>query len=330
MSELPLSADQTQTAERSHVPGEETPVWVALVMALLGTLGAMLAAAIVVDPSLVTRFMSRQGDIVERHESSWVPATSEADRDGSVTEVEEQKTRSTAPPLAGSYSGDPFRATTPTPEEGSAASELTDRVGDRRPAPVQIAVTSSTPPAREASELPANTAESPELQQAPAIASVSLGADVEPAMSADNGRIDNNRIDKPRRSPVQADDCVPLFLVRFARGGAKPVARDLQAKIAKLSAWLEAHPRVILQLDGHTDMLGPDELNMLLSYRRAKAVAALLTDAGVASGQLALGAYGENQPAAGLPPESAQNRRVSMRVEGIPECTAAMTEGETR
>lgn len=77
-------------------------------------------------------------------------------------------------------------------------------------------------------------------------------------------------------------------------------------------------------------MLGPDELNMLLSYRRAKAVAALLTDAGVASGQLALGAYGENQPAAGLPPESAQNRRVSMRVEGIPECTAAMTEGETR
>ena len=70
MSELPLSADQTQTAERSDVPGEETPVWVALVMALLGTLGAMLAAAIVVDPSLVTRFMSRQGDIVERHESS--------------------------------------------------------------------------------------------------------------------------------------------------------------------------------------------------------------------------------------------------------------------
>ncbi len=320
MSELSLSADQTLTAERFDVPGEETPAWVALAMALLGTLGAGLTVTLVVDPSLETQFMSRQGDIVEHHESRWAPATSEANHDNSVTEVEERKTRSTAPPTAGTESGDPFRATTSTPEEDSSASELTDRAGDRRPTPVRM-VTSSTPLAKEASEMPANTAESPALQQAPASASV-LGADAEPAISSTNGLTDNTRFGRLRRSAVQADNCAPLFVVRFPRGATEPAARDLQAKIAKLSGWLETHPQALLQLDGHTDKFGPDELNMLLSYRRAKAVAALLTDAGVPSGQLALGAFGKNLPAKGLPPESAQNRRVSMHVEGVPECTA--------
>lgn len=331
MSELPLSGDQTRTAERYDVPGEETPAWVAFAIALSGTLAAVSAAALFVDPALETWFMSRQGaDIVERHDSRWVPATSETDHEGSVTEVEARKTLSKAPPTAGAEGGDPFGATAPTPEKDSAASELIGRAGNKRPAPVQIAVTSSTTPAREASELPADTAESSDVQQAPAVASVSVVADVEPAKAATGGQSDKNRFRETRRSAVQADDCAPLFLVTFARGGAKPAARDLQAKIAKLSVWLETHPQVRLQLDGHTDKLGPDEINMLLSYRRAKAVAALLTDAGVPSGQLTLGAYGENLPTEGLPPDSAQNRRVSMHVEGVPKCTDAMTEGKTR
>lgn len=65
---------------------------------------------------------------------------------------------------------------------------------------------------------------------------------------------------------------------------------------------------------GHADLAGPPRANQALSERRAKAVLAALTAAGVPAERITAGAFGESQPALVTPdgtPEP-QNRRVEI------------------
>lgn len=59
---------------------------------------------------------------------------------------------------------------------------------------------------------------------------------------------------------------------------------------------------------------------MLLSYRRAKAVASLLLAAGVLPQQIVTRAYGAQLPLPEVQPAAAKNRRVTIRVAGMPAC----------
>lgn len=78
---------------------------------------------------------------------------------------------------------------------------------------------------------------------------------------------------------------------------------------------LQAHPDLMLRIEGHTDDVGDEAMNQSLSERRAAAVREWLVSAGsVAGDRLETVGFGESRPAAeGTSAEArAQNRRVEL------------------
>jgi len=114
-------------------------------------------------------------------------------------------------------------------------------------------------------------------------------------------------------------DCAPLFPIRFKHGSFKPQVEDMKQKIERLAAWLNAHPTATLNLDGHADASGPEEYNLVLSFRRAAAVAALLEGAGTSKTQLVVRAYGEGQSSSHSA-EPAFERRVALMIDAGTPC----------
>ena len=75
-----------------------------------------------------------------------------------------------------------------------------------------------------------------------------------------------------------------------------------------------AHPDAKVRLEGNTDERGSREYNVALGWRRAKAVASLMAQQGVAPSQIVMVSYGEEQPVAfGHDKQSySLNRRVNL------------------
>lgn len=90
-----------------------------------------------------------------------------------------------------------------------------------------------------------------------------------------------------------------------------PVLDDVVAKINKLGHFHK------LTIQGHTDSQGPDEYNMKLSDKRAKAVKNYLIHKGIDGSKLFTFAFGETKPVASNETKDgrAQNRRVEFIVE---------------
>lgn len=83
-----------------------------------------------------------------------------------------------------------------------------------------------------------------------------------------------------------------------------------------VAADLKKHPRLKIELQGHTDSSGSDQYNLTLSQQRADAVRAHLIDQGVPASQLVARGYGEGQPIDSNATNEgrAHNRRVVMFV----------------
>ena len=74
---------------------------------------------------------------------------------------------------------------------------------------------------------------------------------------------------------------------------------------------------VAVSVNGHTDWIGPESYNDLLSQRRADAVRRYLVAAGVSAERLEAAGFGESQPVATN--ESAEGRQQNRRVELQPQ-----------
>ena len=72
---------------------------------------------------------------------------------------------------------------------------------------------------------------------------------------------------------------------------------DNQA-LATVVERLKAEPEEKVRISGYTDSTGPEAYNMKLSQRRADAVAAYLTDNGIATDRISTKAFGEADPVA--------------------------------
>lgn len=105
---------------------------------------------------------------------------------------------------------------------------------------------------------------------------------------------------------------VNLSDVTFASGQAtlQPGARE---KLARVSGILAAHPTLKLEIEGHTDSVGSDELNQALSERRAQAVRAYLIQQGVPGATTSAAGFGEGRPVAGN--DTSEGRQLNRRVE---------------
>jgi outer membrane protein OmpA-like peptidoglycan-associated protein len=90
----------------------------------------------------------------------------------------------------------------------------------------------------------------------------------------------------------------------------KPAARE---KLAKISGILLAHPGLTLQIEGHTDSVGSDEMNQQLSEQRADSVRDYLAQQGVAASSMTAKGFGKSDPVASN--DTAEGRQKNRRVE---------------
>ena len=79
---------------------------------------------------------------------------------------------------------------------------------------------------------------------------------------------------------------------------------------------MNAYPSTLIDVYGHTDPTGGDQINIPLSQRRAESVANYLTGRGVNRTRIATQGFGSSQPIADNSTEAGrqQNRRVEIRI----------------
>jgi len=92
----------------------------------------------------------------------------------------------------------------------------------------------------------------------------------------------------------------------------KPGARE---KLIRIAAIVSGHQGLKLELEGHTDSTGSDELNQTLSEQRANAVRDFLVAQGVDASSITARGLGESEPVASN--DTAAGRQMNRRVEMI-------------
>jgi outer membrane protein OmpA-like peptidoglycan-associated protein len=95
----------------------------------------------------------------------------------------------------------------------------------------------------------------------------------------------------------------------------RPIARE---KLARLAGIVLAHPGLNLDIEGHTDSTGSDELNQKLSDQRADSVRKYLIGQGLPETSLIAVGFGKSMPVADNSTAAGrqQNRRVEIIVSG--------------
>jgi len=114
-------------------------------------------------------------------------------------------------------------------------------------------------------------------------------------------------------------DCPAVVTVRFDLGSAA-VHPEFQPRLGGLADWLNDNAAAKVSVHGFADSSGWDQHNMLLSYRRAQVVAALLAKAGVQPQRIVIRAAGSLDPIAGIPTDAPENRRVTLEVKDFDGC----------
>lgn len=135
---------------------------------------------------------------------------------------------------------------------------------------------------------------------APQIASIYLGGVIES---------DINFIDTIRMQKLAVN--VPTLIdIYFGHDSDEPLSFN---GIQDFINMMERSPTMLIEIGGHTDSLGPEEYNQMLSQRRADAVKKYLERLGVDGKRINAVGYGESRPVA--PNDSQEGRRLNRRTE---------------
>jgi outer membrane protein OmpA-like peptidoglycan-associated protein len=114
-----------------------------------------------------------------------------------------------------------------------------------------------------------------------------------------------------------AGDTLVLRGVNFETASAALTA-DSVSLLQSIAAELKANPTVKVAIQGHTDAVGSEEYNLMLSQNRAGSVEGFLVEAGVNPRQLEPVGYGFSMPMADNATTAgrAMNRRVELKMVG--------------
>lgn len=113
-------------------------------------------------------------------------------------------------------------------------------------------------------------------------------------------------------SPIKAGETIALRNIFFETSSyALLPASD--AEIANLEKLLKATPALRIELGGHTDDVGDDKANQLLSEQRANAVRDRLLAKGIDPARITAAGYGETKPV--VPNDSDEHRALNRRTE---------------
>ena len=91
---------------------------------------------------------------------------------------------------------------------------------------------------------------------------------------------------------------------------------QFRGTLDQVAQTMNAYPSTLIDVYGHTDPTGGDQINIPLSQRRAESVASYLTARGVNRTRIATQGFGSSQPIADNGTEAGrqQNRRVEIRI----------------
>ena len=114
---------------------------------------------------------------------------------------------------------------------------------------------------------------------------------------------------------IQAGEKVVLqnIFFEFAKATLKPESYPSLDRVVK---FMQDNPDIKVEIDGHTDNIGSDAVNMKLSRARAQAVVNYITSKGIDPRRLVAKGFGESRPVASndTPEGRAQNRRVEFKI----------------
>lgn len=124
-----------------------------------------------------------------------------------------------------------------------------------------------------------------------------------------------NRILETRDTPRGLVVTMADVLFDTGKYEVRPTTRE---QLAKLSGILLAHPGLQLEVEGHTDSTGSDELNQKLSEQRASTVREYLVAQGMGADAVAAKGFGKSMPVASNDTSAGRqkNRRVELIVSG--------------
>lgn len=112
--------------------------------------------------------------------------------------------------------------------------------------------------------------------------------------------------------PIKAGAAVVLNNLFFDTG-KYDLNKNSRTELNKLIRFMNQNSELRIEISGHTDDVGSDKDNQLLSERRAKAVADYLTSNGVSGQRLRSKGYGKTKPV--KPNTSDENRQLNRRIE---------------
>jgi outer membrane protein OmpA-like peptidoglycan-associated protein len=92
--------------------------------------------------------------------------------------------------------------------------------------------------------------------------------------------------------------------------------KESYPELNRLAAFLKKHPDIKIEISGHTDSIGTEQYNLILSQKRAESVKNYLIELGCKANQLISKGYGSMKPIADNSSEKGrkQNRRVEFKV----------------
>jgi OmpA-OmpF porin, OOP family len=101
----------------------------------------------------------------------------------------------------------------------------------------------------------------------------------------------------------------------FQQGQAK-IDPGSYTELDKVVTMMQTYPKMVIQLEGHTDVQGDPKRNMTLSQQRVDAVKAYLGTKGINKNRVKTKAFGGTQPLSREDTEEAHkmNRRVQVRI----------------
>jgi outer membrane protein OmpA-like peptidoglycan-associated protein len=113
-------------------------------------------------------------------------------------------------------------------------------------------------------------------------------------------------------SPLTSGSVIALRNIFFNTASFELLPTS-NAELDKLATLLKNNPTLRIELGGHTDNVGADAANMVLSDQRANAVRDYVVAKGIDSGRITAKGYGETKPVAAN--ESEEGRALNRRTE---------------
>ena len=125
---------------------------------------------------------------------------------------------------------------------------------------------------------------------------------------------DNERV-SPDVCQVLLDSALTSGTIRF-RQASSVIETESEPLLQYLGQIARRCPNSRIEISGHTDSDGSDELNLALSRERAEAVVKFLSEFGIARSRLQAAGYGESRPlvANNTDVNKAINRRIEFEI----------------